>query len=178
MRYRDVSKIKPPAFINMSFGGTDCLLYPEDGESSSETTALYCVTYQNTVLMNMHLYLLSAGLPDAPKNHHHTWKDRKQILHQVNSCAVGFEVLTPVVMKSSIFWDITLRSAVKVGWRFGGKCGLLFFTLVYLAYSPTLKMEATCSSETSVDFQRTTRRYIPEFFETTCGKYGKVHALN
>jgi hypothetical protein len=23
-------------------------------------------------------------------------------------------------------------------------------------------MEATCSSETSVDFQRTTRRYIPE----------------
>jgi hypothetical protein len=29
------------------------------------------------------------------------------------------------------------------------------------AYS-TLKMEATCCSETSVDFQRTTRRYIPE----------------
>jgi hypothetical protein len=31
-----------------------------------------------------------------------------------------------------------------------------------LAYSPNLKMEATCSSETSVDFQRTTRHYIPE----------------
>jgi hypothetical protein len=31
-----------------------------------------------------------------------------------------------------------------------------------LAYSSTLKMEATCSSETSVDFQRITRRYIPE----------------
>jgi hypothetical protein len=28
--------------------------------------------------------------------------------------------------------------------------------------SPALKMEATCSSETSVDTQRTTRRYIPE----------------
>jgi hypothetical protein len=26
----------------------------------------------------------------------------------------------------------------------------------------TLKMEAICSSESSVDFQRTTRRYIPE----------------
>jgi hypothetical protein len=26
----------------------------------------------------------------------------------------------------------------------------------------TLKMEAICSSETSVEFQRTTRRYIPE----------------
>jgi hypothetical protein len=25
-----------------------------------------------------------------------------------------------------------------------------------------MKMEATCSSETSVDFQRTTWRYIPE----------------
>jgi hypothetical protein len=31
-----------------------------------------------------------------------------------------------------------------------------------LVYSSTLKMEATCSIETSVDFQRTARRYIPE----------------
>jgi hypothetical protein len=31
-----------------------------------------------------------------------------------------------------------------------------------LAYSLTLKMEATCSSETSVDFQRTTGHYIPK----------------
>jgi hypothetical protein len=30
------------------------------------------------------------------------------------------------------------------------------------AYFSTLKMEVICSSETSVDFQRTTRRYIPE----------------
>jgi hypothetical protein len=30
------------------------------------------------------------------------------------------------------------------------------------AYSSTLKMEAICSFETSVGFQRTTRRYIPE----------------
>jgi hypothetical protein len=37
------------------------------------------------------------------------------------------------------------------------------FTLVScLAYSSTLKMEAICSSETSNDFQRTTRRYILE----------------
>jgi hypothetical protein len=37
------------------------------------------------------------------------------------------------------------------------------FTLVScLAYSSTLKMAATCSSETSVDFQRITWRYIPE----------------
>jgi hypothetical protein len=32
----------------------------------------------------------------------------------------------------------------------------------YLAYSSTLKVEAICSPETSVEFQRTTRRYIPE----------------
>jgi hypothetical protein len=31
-----------------------------------------------------------------------------------------------------------------------------------LVYSSTIKMEASCSSETSVDFQQTTRRYISE----------------
>jgi hypothetical protein len=37
------------------------------------------------------------------------------------------------------------------------------FTLVScLVYHSVLKMEATCSSETSVDFQRTTRRNVPE----------------
>jgi hypothetical protein len=30
-----------------------------------------------------------------------------------------------------------------------------------MTYISTLNMEATCSSETSADFQRTTRRYIP-----------------
>jgi hypothetical protein len=39
-----------------------------------------------------------------------------------------------------------------------------FFKLVYfLAYSSTLKMEATCSSETSVDFHGTTSSKIPEY---------------
>jgi hypothetical protein len=34
------------------------------------------------------------------------------------------------------------------------------FTLIsFLNYFPTLEMEATCSSETSVDFQQTTRHY-------------------
>jgi hypothetical protein len=44
-------------------------------------------------------------------------------------------VLTDVVMKSTVF------------------C---------LAYSSTLKIEVMCSSETSVDFQRSKRRYVPE----------------
>jgi hypothetical protein len=30
------------------------------------------------------------------------------------------------------------------------------------SYSPTLKIEEACSSETSADFQRTAGRYIPE----------------
>jgi hypothetical protein len=33
---------------------------------------------------------------------------------------VGFEVLTGVVMKSAIFWDITPCSPLKVDQRFGG----------------------------------------------------------
>jgi hypothetical protein len=38
----------------------------------------------------------------------------------------------------------------------------------YLAYFLTLKMEATCSSETPVDFQQNKRRHISE---------GKIHYL-
>jgi hypothetical protein len=33
---------------------------------------------------------------------------------------VGFEILTEVVMKSTIFWDITLCSTLKKNRRFGG----------------------------------------------------------
>jgi hypothetical protein len=61
-----------------------------------------------------------------------------------------------VVMKSFTFWDITPCSPLKV-------CLTPAFTLVsFPAYSSTLKKEAMCSSETMVDFQWTTRRYIPE----------------
>jgi hypothetical protein len=35
-------------------------------------------------------------------------------------------------------------------------------SFAFLTYSSTLKMEATCSSKASIDFQRATRRYIPE----------------
>jgi hypothetical protein len=37
---------------------------------------------------------------------------------------IGTEVPTAVVMKSSIFWDITLCSLLKVNLRFGGMCHL------------------------------------------------------
>jgi hypothetical protein len=59
----------------------------------------------------------------------------------------GSEAITAVVTKRSVFWDMTP----------------LAFTLVScLTYFSTVQIEATCSSEKSVDFQRTTRRYIPQ----------------
>jgi hypothetical protein len=96
---------------------------------------------------------------------------------------LGFEVITAVIMKGSIFWYITPCSLLKVNRRFG-RTYLPFFwieeeskkemimnltlldsismLLSCLAYSSTLKMEATCYSETSVGSLRATRRYIPE----------------
>jgi hypothetical protein len=40
------------------------------------------------------------------------------------SDCIGFEVLTAVVMKSSVFWDITPCSSLKVNRCFGGTCRL------------------------------------------------------
>jgi hypothetical protein len=37
---------------------------------------------------------------------------------------VGFGILTAVVLNSSIFWDITTCSPVKVNWLFRGTCRL------------------------------------------------------
>jgi hypothetical protein len=37
---------------------------------------------------------------------------------------VGFRVFTVVVIKSSVFWDITSCSTLKVSWRFRGTCHL------------------------------------------------------
>jgi hypothetical protein len=41
-----------------------------------------------------------------------------------NTFNVVFEVLTVVLMKSSILWDITLCSPLKVNQRFGAICRL------------------------------------------------------
>jgi hypothetical protein len=42
----------------------------------------------------------------------------------------------------------------------GASCA--FTPVAFLAYSSTLKMGVICSSEASIDFQRTTRFEIPE----------------
>jgi hypothetical protein len=101
-------------------------------------------------------------------------------MNKIKSTRFAIFILTTVVIKSSIVWDITLCSPLKVNWCFGGTCrfhlqgkinqarhqhdvgqkqdsvgfllGLLF----------TLMIEATCSSEMFVGCQWTTWHYIPE----------------
>jgi hypothetical protein len=71
-------------------------------------------------------------------------------------------------MKSSIFCDIMACSPLKVNRRFGGTCRLRFQSRKIIQARNQREVGSkqssarTCSSETLVDFQRTTRRYIPE----------------
>jgi hypothetical protein len=67
----------------------------------------------------------------------------------------GFEVLTAVVMKGSVFWDKTPCSPLKVKRRFGGKCRL--HLQGRRISQPRRQYEAGTKH-----FQRTTRNYIPE----------------
>jgi hypothetical protein len=86
-------------------------------------------------------------------------------------------------MKSSTLWDITPCSSVKINRRFGrhitshlqgrklsqarnhygagNKQGRIHARFLF-SDSSMVKMEAIYSAETSVDFHRPTRRYIPE----------------
>jgi hypothetical protein len=82
------------------------------------------------------------------------------MLKKLTGNYVGFEVITAVAFETSVFHDITPCSPLKFSSRrFGGTCNLhlqdeRISQLLYagfLAYSSTMKMEATCSSETSFD---------------------------
>jgi hypothetical protein len=80
---------------------------------------------------------------------------------------VGFEVVTAVVMKCSIFWNITPYSPLKANQHFGEKYSLHLQSWINLTRKKAeagskqncsaLKIEVTYSSETSVEFQRATR---------------------
>jgi hypothetical protein len=78
--------------------------------------------------------------------------------------AVGSDIATAVLMRSSILCDITPCSPSRITRRFGGTCRLLpvsrrFFCLAYFS---TLKLGATRLYEMYIDFEQTTRRYVPE----------------
>jgi hypothetical protein len=90
--------------------------------------------------------------------------------------------LNRFLLKSSIYWDITLSSPLKFNWCISQTCCFqlqgwrisqarnqheagskqCFMLVSCLSYSLTLKMEVICSSGTSVDFQWTTWWYVPE----------------
>jgi hypothetical protein len=87
------------------------------------------------------------------------------------------EVLIAVDMKSSVFWDITLCGLLKVNRLFGGRCRLhpqgrslrargqresrwQTVFMIGLYFGP--EDEGDMFLETSVDFEQTTPRYIPE----------------
>jgi hypothetical protein len=78
-------------------------------------------------------------------------------LRYPGSYSMGFEVLRELVMKSSVFWDVTPCSPLKVKlikqWaeQETELCLPTAFTHSCSDYSSTLKMEAICSSEMSVD---------------------------
>jgi hypothetical protein len=78
-------------------------------------------------------------------------------------------------MESTIFWDITPCSPLKVSWCFRGAYGLHLQSQIISrvrnlswnqvsssAYPSNLKFKVTCSYETLVDSQWTTLHYIPE----------------
>jgi hypothetical protein len=111
------------------------------------------------------------------------WKEHLQdFLFTFHQPAQNREIANYIGRKTTVFWDITPCTPLKVNRRFGRiyrlhlqgrkmsrarnqleSCLPPPFTLVSCsAYSSTKKMEAICCSETSVDFQRTTRRYIAE----------------
>jgi hypothetical protein len=75
---------------------------------------------------------------------------------------VQSEVITAVVMKNSLFWDITPCSPFEVSRRLGVTCRrLLQGPRIRQVRNRHEALLAICS-ETSVKFQRTTRYYIPE----------------
>jgi hypothetical protein len=67
-----------------------------------------------------------------------------------------------MTVTSPIFWDVTPCSPLKINRSLGVDKPPDFTLVSCSAYFSTLKMEAIFYSETSVDTQLTTRRYIPE----------------
>jgi hypothetical protein len=89
---------------------------------------------------------------------HHRTGFTNGIVPQHSSCSIAPDIL---FIKNTIFWDITPSSPLSVNRRFGGTYCLHLQLVSCWTYFSTPKMEAICSSETSVNSQRTTRHYIP-----------------
>jgi hypothetical protein len=76
-------------------------------------------SYQNAWTFRF-LYAFYMVSPSHPH-----WRCKNDAYRNIPSkMYAGFVVLTAMVMKSSIFWDITSCSPLKVNQHFGGKCRL------------------------------------------------------
>jgi hypothetical protein len=69
------------------------------------------------------------------------------MMKQKDISHVGFRVLTAVILKSIVFWELPTYSQLEVLPRFGGTYYSIF-GLDLLAYCSTLNMEAVPSSVT------------------------------
>jgi hypothetical protein len=74
---------------------------------------------------------------------------------------VEFEVLTEVIMKNFVFWDVKPCILVKVSLRLGGYGRLRYRVEKFATHESSMK-QAVYSSEMLEDFHSTTRPYIPE----------------
>jgi hypothetical protein len=126
----------------------DILIIPEDGSS---------IFFLN---VGTHLQDYTVSQYRRPRSQQPVCELQTYILN------VRFEVVTAVTMKNAVFWDVAPCSSC-VNRRFGGTyrivCSLQppAYAGSSLADFFTLKMEAICSSETSVH-TITTIRHIPE----------------
>jgi hypothetical protein len=87
---------------------------------------------------------------------------------------VKFEVITSVIMKNMVFWDMMPHILLEVYQCFGGtyclhlqysgKQSKACWLLVCLPYSCTWNMATVCSSEMSVNFYHATQHHIPDVF--------------
>jgi hypothetical protein len=103
------------------------------------------------------------------------------VLSSFNKIYVGSEVLTPVVMKSYVFWYITPCSPLEVDWNFGGLCRfnlsawswyLAWFTLVSFRWRRYISpnQQLTINVIHGVISQKLELLIICEDF---CGKHGE-----
>jgi hypothetical protein len=159
-----------PLRVNRRFGGTYRLhlfLLPA-------FTLVSCSAYSSTLKME------AISSPETSVDIRQT---TRRYIPEDSTLQLKVQVLTAVVMKSTIFWDITPSSPLKVnrfgrtyclhlqGWRNNfsknqqvsrWQAESAYLLVLAEIISSTPKMEAICSSESSVATQQTTRRHIPE----------------
>jgi hypothetical protein len=76
---------------------------------------------------------------------------------------VRFHAVTVTSMKFRVFWDVAPCSHIEVDRRFRGSFCLRHQGI----HAITLMMKAVRTSETSVNFNVTTQRYIPKTLQTS-----------